>query len=350
MGDVSAPRVRALTVPAERAWRRALGYALALYIAVLSAEYVSSSAPIPIASPILLLGYIPYYVALLLVGSRWGPLSFRSHYLFGAIIGLGTESFLTKALYGQPEHGEPFGPVVAGFDVWGLVWVVFTYHPLVTTAIPFLLARHYFGLPQPSAMTHRWRSASLAALPVAAGILAAITGQPPEVVVPAFALNAATLTVLIAVFRRSGRPPASRHGRWQWVITLGLALVLALGSLPQRYVPESGALVATVAGLLVLAWAFFRSVRLDAATTPTGLEHRPAFRWWAYLRYLIFFAAALALSYAAALALLPLVYVLLAVFTYGSGAVSCIYLARVVSRMILRSGAASAHAPSPPPG
>lgn len=78
-----------------------LGGLLPSYAALLSAEYVSSS-PVALLVGFNVLAYVPYYIVLLAVIGRAGPLSVRSLYLFGAVLGLGTESFITKVAWAHP--------------------------------------------------------------------------------------------------------------------------------------------------------------------------------------------------------------------------------------------------------
>jgi hypothetical protein len=174
-----------------------------------------------------------------------------------------------------------------------------------------------------------------------------MTGRPAEVVALAFALNAATLTILVAAFRSLGQPPGSTHRRSLWIVTVTIGIVLSLGNLPQRFVPDPGTLAATVAMLIVLLWAFVLSVRLDAAAESASV-HVPAFHWGRYAAYLVYFGSALALAYAGALVVLPITYALLLVLTSGAAVVSSIYLLRLIRKMIFGPGNARPQAQSRP--
>ncbi|MBO0827296.1 MAG: hypothetical protein J2P24_05890, partial [Streptosporangiales bacterium] len=66
----------------RRFFGAAAGYACVVVVALLTAEFVSSSSPIPFVVPLNLLAYGPYWLVLLGVAARVGPLSFRTLYLF----------------------------------------------------------------------------------------------------------------------------------------------------------------------------------------------------------------------------------------------------------------------------
>jgi hypothetical protein len=284
-----------------------LGGLLPVYAALLSAEYVSSSSPVPLLVGFNVLAYVPYYVVLLAVIARAGPLSVRSLYLFGAVLGLGTESFITKVAWAHPAGWAPVLGQAGGFGLWELAVLVFTYHPLLSVLVPVMLCGDAFGLPRRWPLAPRTRRLLLAALPVLTGAFAAFAGQPPTVAGAALAVNAVTLTALVAAWRRWGTPPRRIAAPWL-AVAVACGAGFAAAALPVRYLPAPGTLLATIAVLVLLALAFARSVRRDAVTrsaasqppagTPPSGEpaagERPAppvsFTWRGYLTYLAGFA------------------------------------------------------------
>jgi hypothetical protein len=289
-----------------------LGGLLPVYAALLSAEYVSSSSPVPLLVGFNVLAYVPYYIVLLAVIGRAGPLSVRSLYLFGAVLGLGTESFITKVAWAHPAGWAPVLGQAGGFGPWELAVLVFTYHPLLSVLVPVMLCGDAFGLPRGWPLAPRARRLLLAALPVLTGAFAAFAGQPPAVAGAALAVNAVTLTALVAAWRRWGAPPRRIAAPWL-AAAVACGVFFAAAALPVRYTPAPGTLLATIAVLVLLALAFARSVRRDAvpraaastppASTPPAGEpaaREPAagepaappvsFGWRGYLTYLAGFA------------------------------------------------------------
>lgn len=251
-------RIRRLAGPA-------LGGLLPGYAALLSAEYVSSSSPIPLLVGFNVLAYLPYYVVLLAVITRAGPLSGRSLYLFGAVLGLGTESFITKVAWAHPAGWTPVLGQAAGFGLWELAVLVFTYHPLLSVLVPVMLCGDIFGLPRSWVLAPRTRRRLLAALPVLTGAFAAFAGQPPVMAGAALAVNAVTMTILVAAWRRWGTPPRRVAAPWL-VAAVACGAGFAAAALGVRYTPAPGTLLATIAVLVLLALAFARSVRRDSVT------------------------------------------------------------------------------------
>lgn len=280
----------------------AAGYACVLLVALLTAEFVSSSSPIPLLVPLNLLAYGPYWLLLLGVSARHGPLSFRTHYLFGALIGLGTESFVTKVVWGHPESWQPVLPMLGGFGSYELFFLVLVYHPVFSCAVPFLLCRHYLGLPQPVRLADRPRRLMLAGLPVVAGLLLAL-GQSPGMVAVAFAVNAVVLTLVVAAFRALGRPPSFRLPRWLLVALVAVAVAVDAVNLPRRFVPGPVTLGVTIVLIALVVLLVVRSVRVDGRESRAVTPHLPGFTWRGYLGYLGYFAVALAVSYAPVLVL-----------------------------------------------
>jgi hypothetical protein len=218
-------------------------------------------------------------------------------FIFGALLGLGTESFLTKVVWGHPEHGHPFGAVIGGFGVWELFWTVFTYHAVMSAAVPFALCSYYFGLPTPAGFQPKPLKRVLIAIPIVTGALAALTGQPPVLVVGAFVLNVGLLTIVIAAFRRWPANPTFRIGRVGWALVLLVLVGYAGVSLPYRYIPAPLTLTVTAVLLILLVVAFVRSARLDWER-PRSAPTEPAFTWGGYFRYLAYFFVALGVAYA----------------------------------------------------
>lgn len=274
---------------ARRVVGAALGLALFAYTALLCAEFVSNSAPAPLLIGYKLLAYVPYYVLLLALIGRYGRLSVRSLYLFGAVLGLASESFVTKVAWAHPDGSNPVLPPVAGFGPWELVTLVFAYHPVLSVLVPVLLAGAAFGLPYPVALGTGARRALLAVLPVLTGVFASFGHRDPRVFAAALVVNAITLSALIAAYRRWGAP-VRRVPRWLTIAALVVVVAVTGFALPVRFVPAPATVLVTCAALAVLVTALARSVRRDRDKPAPVVDARPAFspRW--YAAYLVGFA------------------------------------------------------------
>ncbi|MBO0892218.1 MAG: hypothetical protein J2P14_14980, partial [Acidothermales bacterium] len=180
--------------------------------------------------------------------------------------------------------------------------LVLVYHPVFSSAVPFLLCRHYFRLPHPAWLPDRPRRLILAALPVVAGLLLSL-GQSPVSVALAFAVDAAVLTLVVASFRALGRPPSFRMPLWLLAAFVAVAVVVDAVNLPRRFVPGPVTLGVTVVMLAAVILLLVRSVRVDSREPRVQPPHPAMFTWRGYLGYVGYFAVALAVSYAPVLLL-----------------------------------------------
>lgn len=278
------------------------GYACVLLVALLTAEFVSGSSTIPVIVLPNLMAYVPYWLVFLGVSARAGPLSFRTHYLFGALIGLGTESFITKVVWGHPQSWTPVLGMLGGFGIYELFFLVLVYHPLFSCAVPFLLLRHYLGLPQSAPMSDRWRRMALALLPVAAGLFLSLGRRPTEVAI-GFVINTAMLVAVLAVFRGLRRAPSFRLPIWVMGVLIALIMAVAAINLPQRHMPSSLTLMITLVGVGLLILLVVRSVAIDKRVPAEPVPHTPTFSWRGLLSYLGYFAVVLAAFYTPVLVL-----------------------------------------------
>jgi hypothetical protein len=338
-----SPTIDPTATPAPARWRRLIGYLVLIYLAILGAEYVSSGTPIPPLNPYNFLAYPPYDWLLVLIAARWAPLSFRTYYIFGALMGLAVETSITNVAWGHGEGYNYFFPIVGGFGTWELFFMVLTYHPIFSIAIPFLLCSHYLGLPRPVPLGTRLRRVLLFGLPLYMGASWAMASKPAEIAIMATVVNLATVTLLIAVYRRWGAMPAVPTRR-SWIVPiLIIAVIWVLGLF--RWVPEPPTLIGTLVGIGLLGWMARRSAQLDTATRALP-EFEPAFRWRGYLGYVVYFAAAFAIPLVALTAAGEGRYVLvypLSVFPAVIGTLYLLYSAvRLLSRRIPR-------APTPTP-
>jgi hypothetical protein len=335
-------------------WQRLIPYALVLYVGLLCAEYVSSSTPVPVVQPessfvpINILAYGPFYLVLLLMSARWGPLSFRTYYIFGALLGLTTETAITDVVWGHNETLKPILGVVGGFGIWEVTFLVFTYHPVFSTAVPFLVLGHYFGLAVPALMGSRTKAIVVYGLPVYTAIVWASGSKPVWLGALAAGANAAILTVLIASNRRFGARPRFVYGPLSWALVIALIALIWIVGVVGRYAPAPPTLIATLIGIGLLAWLSVRSARLDSAK-----PHQPAdpmFAWRPYFLYLVYFSAV----FLALLGVLGLVVGasqpvgdgLFLVFELIPGVLGTIYLIVIALRVIL---ARLPHTPGRPP-
>lgn len=274
-----------------------LGFALFAYTALLCAEFVSDSSPAPLFRGLNLLTYLPYYVVLVALIGRYGRLSIRSMYLFGAVLGLVSESFVTKVVWAHPESWKPVLQPIAGFGPWELATLVFAYHPLLSVVTPVLLASSVFGTPYRAGLPTRTRRTLLVLLPVLTGAFAAFGHQTPVVFAAALIINAVTFTALIAAYLRWGSAVPRVPG---WLLIVALVAIVGWSAVAfwTRYVPSLGTLAVTLLMLAVLVLALLRSVRADAAQPPPEAPPPPTFRAGRYLGYLAVFTVLAAGCYA----------------------------------------------------
>jgi hypothetical protein len=340
-------------------WRRLIPYLLVVVVGLLCAEFISSSTAVPLIQPevafipLNVFAYGPFYLALLLMSARWGPLSFRTYYIWGALLGLTTETAITNLAWGHNETLKPVFGTFAGFGIWELLFLVFTYHPVLSTAVPFLLVGHYFGLAVPAPIPTRLKPIILYGLPVYGAMAWAMATKPFWLGALATAANIAILTALIALHRRFGATPRFRYGRLGWVLLIGFMALLWIAGLVARYVPPPETLIATLVGMGLLAWLSVRSARLDSARPRVDFE--PAFRWRPYFLYLAYFAVVF-LAVFGVLGLLVVAselfaIVLIVIFSVIPGAVGTLYLVFSALRVALtrRPRRSEAAPPSPAP-
>jgi hypothetical protein len=295
-----SPAPPAATVTGTPAVRRrpaaaVLGFALFAYTALLCAEFVSGSSPAPLLRGWNLLTYLPYYVVLVALIGRYGPLSVRSMYLFGAVLGLASESFVTKVVWAHPEGWKPVLHPVAGFGPWELATLVFAYHPLLSVVTPVLLAGSVFGTPYRAGLPTRTRRTMLVLLPVLAGAFASFGHQTPVVFAAALIVNAVTFTALIAAYLKWGTA-VPRVPRWLLVVALVVIMGWSAAAFWTRYVPSPATVAVTLLVLAVLIVALLRSVHRDGQQPVP--ETPPTFRAGRYLGYLAAFTVIAAGCYA----------------------------------------------------
>lgn len=298
MSPAPPPVVTGTPAASHRPAAAVLGFALFAYTALLCAEFVSDSSPAPLFRGLNLLTYLPYYVVLVALLGRYGRLSVRSLYLFGAVLGLASESFVTKAVWAHPEGWKPVLQPVAGFGPWELATLVFAYHPLLSVVTPVLLASSVFGTPYRAGLPTRTRRTLLVALPALTGAFASFGHQTPAVFAAALIINAVTFTALVAAYLRWGSA-VPRVPRWLVTVALVCIAGWSAAALWNRYVPSPVTLAVTLLALAVLVVALRRSVRADSAQPALETPPPPpTFRAGRYLGYLAVFTAIAAACYA----------------------------------------------------
>jgi hypothetical protein len=359
-GAEPAPVAESLAEPVRASWwRRLIPYLLVVMVGLLCAEFISSSTAVPIIQPevafvpLNVFAYGPFYLTLLLISARWGPLSFRTYYIFGALLGLTTETAITNLAWGHNETLKPVFGTFGGFGIWELLFLVFTYHPVLSTAVPFLLVGHYFGLAVPAPIPARMKPIILYGLPVYGAMAWAMATKPFWQGALATAANMLILTAVIALHRRFGARPRFRYGRLAWTLLIAFMALLWIAGLVARYVPPPPTLIATLVGMGLLAWLSVRSARLDSTQPRVGFE--PSFSWRSYSLYLAYFAVVF-LGVFGVLELFVVAselvgIVLIVIFSVIPGAAGTLYLIITALRVALtrRPRHPEAFPPSPAP-
>jgi hypothetical protein len=324
--------------------RKFVAYPLLLFIGLMGAEYVSSSSPIPLAQPFNFPAYWPYYLVVFWAAGRLGGLSLRSYYLFGALLGMGMETFVTKVAWGHADGFTPFSPIVGGFGSWELPFLVLTYHPVFSIAIPFLLASHYLGLPASSELPNPVRRIALLAMPIWTGMQAAINGQSPVMVAGAFAANAVFIALLIALFRWVGARPRFSLGWVGWPLVLIVGVGFTALNAP-RFLPGPLTVAATLVMWAVLALLIWRSVKRDRAD-PTLLQRRRAtgaLTWNGFGLYLLVWAGLAGVVFALMTLIGEARFLVFLAVTISAGVVGTAYLLFSAVRLLLPARQAPLH-------
>lgn len=321
------------TAPAPRRRRLAavLGLALFAYVALLCSCYVGNTTPSPLLSVPDLATYLPYAVLLAALVGRYGPLSPRTLYLAGAVLGLAGEAFVTHAVWARAGDSRPVLPAIGGFAPWESVTLVGTYHPVLSALVPVLAGAAVFGTPYAARLPRARLRAVLVALAVLTGVFAGFGHQQPTIFTAALVVNAATFTALVAAHRRWGGPvgPVPRP-----VVALAALVAVAWSVVGVvRYRPDPVTLAGTLGVLAVLLVALARAVRLDRR--PAASPAAPDFRWRPYLAYAGGFAVIATAAYVVLLVTGGLGATTAALVALVAGAAGTGYLALTVLRVLL---------------
>ncbi len=269
-------------------------YLLLSGIGVVSAEGLSWSTPViyPVGLLVLIVYGLHYLLIVDFLAARQA-ITLRSLAVGGVVLGITTESLLTKVIWNPPWDDGTNVTRVLGLGVYEVGFIVLVWHAWMSLAIPISLALTAFGHAE--LLSPRQMRRILLALPLTMITSAAI--QSPGMIPAALLgipLNAAGIAASAWLYRRyAARAPLRgpedlRLTRRERRVVWGLILLLYAAMLPVRAdaYPSVGPFVL---GMLLLVG----SLRLLAAvrradtgqTPPPGEDRFTARRFWRYSLY-----------------------------------------------------------------
>ncbi len=307
--------------------RRVIWYVLLAGIGTVFAEGLSWNTPLVWISPLVPLIYGLHYALIVDFLLRRCALTIPALAVGGLVLGLGTESLMTKVIWNPPWDGADDMPSILGLRVFAVFWVCATWHVWMSTAIPLALAFRSFG--HADLLSDRAARRILLLLPLTMGVMVAINQTFPWWIIPAMVANGAGILVLAWLYQRWGAPSEltmTRAARVMVGIVLVALYALLLNERPEAW-PSVGPFILGMALLVGSLALFWRVAERDAGAMPGPGPVRYDGR--ALARYLVYFSVVGALSMALA-ALLSVVSLVIAVLIITiTSLVSTAYLLRL---------------------
>ena len=313
-------------------------YLLLSSIGVVSAEGLSWSTPVifPVGVFVLLIYGLHYVLIVDYLAAR-RALTLRGLAVGGLVVGITTESLLTKVIWNPPwDEGDVTR--ILGLGLFEVGFIVMVWHVWLSMAVPFALSLTYFG--QTGIVSERQARWLLRALPLTMWMGASI--QSPDLIPLALiGIPLNTLGILLAArlyHRYARRQPLTditqmtltrRERRVMW----GLVILLYALITPTRAdaFPSVGPFVLGMALVAGSFWLLRAVARADSGRTPLPNTLRYTER--GFVRYAGRFGLASIALVIAALVLKPVSAGLMLVAILLSVPVGDGYLARLAWRL-----------------
>lgn len=207
-------------------------YLLVAGIGVVSAESLSWSTPV-----IFPLGFFPFliyglhYVLIMDYLVRRRALTVRSLAVGGLVLGLATESLMTKVIWNPPWEKEEAILRFLGLGVYEVWWICAIWHVWMSTAVPLALTMHYFGRAE--MLSDRAARRILRGLPLTVWFITGLGGGDPALLVVGVVLNTGGIMLLVWFYLRRMRSvslPDLALTRWEqrgiWMLTVLFYLLM----------------------------------------------------------------------------------------------------------------------------
>lgn len=318
-------------------------YLLVSGIGVVSAEGLSWSTPVifPVGLFVLLIYGLHYVLIVDYLATR-RALTLRSLAVGGLVVGITTESLLTKVIWNPPwDEGDVTR--VLGLGLFEVGFIVLVWHVWMSMAVPFALSLTYFG--QAGIVGERGARWLLRALPLTMWMGAAI--QSPDLIPLALIgipLNAVGILLAARLYHRYARRQPLRDvsdmilTRGERRLVWGLVILLYALITPTRAdaFPSAGPFVLGMALLAGSFWLLRAVARADSGRMPPPNTLRYSER--GFVRYAVRFGLVSLVLVVAALILKPvsagfMLVVILVSMPVGDG-----YLARLAWRLRRHQG------------
>ena len=168
------------------------------------AEVISTNLPIALANPAIYLAYGLLYVFFIDAMMRWNAKKFAIWYLFGAIVGFITETYVAKVTF----YGAGSDTVrVLGVAPGAILFIILFYHAFFSFIGPAYLATRVLGMPLPVS-PRKWMDLIYIIIPII--ILPAVSMQliernlSADLLMKQMGISALILTVWVVLLRFVG--------------------------------------------------------------------------------------------------------------------------------------------------
>jgi hypothetical protein len=265
-----------MTEPPTRR-RLLLSFAVLIWTGLLITEHFGASEAAGPLNPILVLTYGPYYVLAAAMVERTRDSRWRTLFVIGALLGLTTESYITRVLW-VGWHGQENPTIIGGWAPIETVVLVPFWHPMMSMVLPLALTRGVFGIPTAvAAMPRTWAVRFALLIPAVAGMF-----TDPGPFSPVLGLiECLGLAFLWWLLRRAGGPVPLRPSLGAIASSATIAIAVHLWFLvyglpfsePPGF-PEPHQLVPAVIGTVVL---FVLTVQVIRRPQPAPFAPEPVF-------------------------------------------------------------------------
>lgn len=270
-------------------------YLLLSMIAVVFAESLSWSTPIIVANIMTLVFYGLHYILYIDFLAQKNALTLRALAVGGLVLGITTESILTKVIWNPPRVAGDETIKLLGLGVFEVGFIVGIWHVWVSSALPIGLTMSYFG--PSNILTKAQMRRLLKWLPLAVFFSASVAGYDPLTLLVAIAVNIFSILLTIAWFRRQhAKHPLSQISqliltRWErriiWLAILGLYAVGWVAFRPEAY-PETRPFLL---GMILVVGSLWMLWRMRLVDTNQALPREDfQFTYRGFVKYTLYFA------------------------------------------------------------